>query len=325
MKKLAVMFAGLMLAIGLSSCSNEEEKECNHKWTDATCTEPSICSECNEIGGEPLGHQWESATCENPKTCKRCNATEGEKLEHVWLKATCENPKTCNRCKATEGEKLEHEWLEATCESPKTCKYCSDTAGREKGHTASQNVIEETNFKTASITYLTYCKDCGADMAKKVEKLTRLHENGVFYFTANELCDRMNYIFRNTETYNMYTVETLPVSAEEEEFLLLIVRGSEDVPIGAVVIYDYDMDDILDPDSDSISVLQIYGYNSNYDYLVQISFVALMACDPTLDVNETLSVMEDIVLYSEKDSVYEREGIYSWFSDSWECMYISLY
>lgn len=138
MKKLAVIFAGLLLAIGLSSCSNEEEKECNHKWTDATCTEPSICSKCNETGVESLGHQWERATCESPKTCNRCGATKGEKREHEWLEATCESPKTCNHCGATEGEKLEHEWLEATCENPKTCNHCGTTEGEKLEHEWSE-------------------------------------------------------------------------------------------------------------------------------------------------------------------------------------------
>lgn len=120
---------------------------CFHKWGDATCTEPQVCSVCGRTKGDPLGHEWRQATCTEPKTCERCGATEGEALGHEvkeWKtvkEATCtkkgSEEGSCTRCgeKQTQAtEKKEHEfgkWTttkEATCtaegESTRTCKNC---------------------------------------------------------------------------------------------------------------------------------------------------------------------------------------------------------
>lgn len=63
-----------------------------HTWTEATCTEPEVCSTCGETNeGTELGHDWLEADCTKPKTCSRCGATEGEPLEHTpgeWEVAT---------------------------------------------------------------------------------------------------------------------------------------------------------------------------------------------------------------------------------------------
>ena len=107
---------------------------CDHQWIDATCTSARICSECQEIEGEPLGHIWLEATCEAPITCSRCQNTDGEPLGHIWLEATCETPSTCSRCQKTEGEPLGHRWKEATCQTPKKCSVCGKTRGSVSGH-----------------------------------------------------------------------------------------------------------------------------------------------------------------------------------------------
>lgn len=51
---------------------------CEHKWKEATCTEPKTCVYCGMTEGEPLGHDWKAATVNYPKTCVRCGETEGE-------------------------------------------------------------------------------------------------------------------------------------------------------------------------------------------------------------------------------------------------------
>ena len=43
--------------------------ECDHKWTDATCTEPKTCSSCGETEGEALGHKDE----DNNGRCDECH------------------------------------------------------------------------------------------------------------------------------------------------------------------------------------------------------------------------------------------------------------
>ncbi len=53
-----------------------------HKWADATCTQPKTCEYCEKTEGEAKGHKWVEATCKAPKTCSVCNGTEGEKKPH---------------------------------------------------------------------------------------------------------------------------------------------------------------------------------------------------------------------------------------------------
>ena len=43
---------------------------CVHDWSEATCTEPSVCSRCGEVRGEALGHVWESDA--GILICSRC-------------------------------------------------------------------------------------------------------------------------------------------------------------------------------------------------------------------------------------------------------------
>ena len=70
---------------GVQTPSNNADNECEHDWQRATCTEPKICSKCEEQRGNPLGHDWIDATCEAPKTCSVCDETEGELGEHDYL------------------------------------------------------------------------------------------------------------------------------------------------------------------------------------------------------------------------------------------------
>lgn len=114
---------------------------CYHKWTDATCTEPKICSICGKTEGKALGHRWKDATCTKAKTCSICMKTDGEALGHKWKDATCTEPQICSVCKQTKGEKLDHlpaKWStlkEATCtstgEKETICKRCNKSLTEE--------------------------------------------------------------------------------------------------------------------------------------------------------------------------------------------------
>lgn len=124
----------LLLAL-LTGC------KCEHEWIDATCTEPKICSKCEETDGVSLGHAWREATCTEAKTCRVCKVTEGEALGHDWKDATCTEPKTCTRCLTTEGNTLGHstgDWTtlrEATCTEAgiieSICAACGEAVTKE--------------------------------------------------------------------------------------------------------------------------------------------------------------------------------------------------
>lgn len=42
---------------------------CDHKWVDATCTEPKTCTVCGETEGEALGHKVEKYDVTKEATC----------------------------------------------------------------------------------------------------------------------------------------------------------------------------------------------------------------------------------------------------------------
>ncbi len=48
-----------------------------HVWTAVSCTEPSRCSVCGEVGTLAPGHDWYRATYDVPQVCLRCGETVG--------------------------------------------------------------------------------------------------------------------------------------------------------------------------------------------------------------------------------------------------------
>ena len=92
----------LVISIGMT-CFTLTGCHFQHKWTEATCTEPKTCSVGGETEGEPLGHDWTEATCKEPKTCSRCGKKEGKALGHKpgnWEENddSTEEVKRCTTC-----------------------------------------------------------------------------------------------------------------------------------------------------------------------------------------------------------------------------------
>lgn len=102
MKKITCLAMSLALLLLLTACGHE------HTWQQATCTEPEICTKCEEVGTAALGHTWQAATCTESAVCTRCGAAEGTALGHIWADASCTAPRTCALCLVTEGSPLEH-------------------------------------------------------------------------------------------------------------------------------------------------------------------------------------------------------------------------
>ena len=143
---------------------HEQIDKAEHKWTDATCTDPKTCSECKETEGEPLGHKWTDATCTEAKTCSVCGETEGKALGHKeeiikGKKPTCTakgitDGKKCTVCKTVTVEQKEipaagHKWKDATCYEPKTCTECKITTGSALVH--NWQVADCTQPRTCSL------------------------------------------------------------------------------------------------------------------------------------------------------------------------------
>lgn len=146
-----LIVVALTLFFVLKGCDNGKVADCQHQWSEATCTEPKTCLICNATEGEALGHDWQG---ENPRVCARCGATDGSTdataCAHEWTEATCTEPKTCTLCKKTEGTALGHKWQDATCSEPKTCTVCHVTEGDPLGH----------NWKAATCTSPKICTVC---------------------------------------------------------------------------------------------------------------------------------------------------------------------
>jgi len=130
----------------------ESSKPKEHKWIEADCTSPAVCSECGETKGSPLGHDYADATCEDPATCLRCGHRLGTKLGHSYSEATCTKPAACVRCGLTSGYKLDHDYTDASCTQPSKCANCGKTTGAALGH----------KYTEATCTQAAYCLRCGS-------------------------------------------------------------------------------------------------------------------------------------------------------------------
>ena len=138
-----IFISATALIIGLCYSAIYFFSPCEHKWTNATCTESAICSVCGETAGDPIDHKWADATCTEPKICIICGKTEGKPLGHDWIDATYDAPKTCSICGETEGEPLEKFQGQSNYDEPTytngpssttpsnpTCMMCGKTVNR---------------------------------------------------------------------------------------------------------------------------------------------------------------------------------------------------
>ena len=182
---LCLIFSTLLLLIILSGC------ECNHEWTEATCSAPQRCKKCGETQGDALGHSWIDATCTKASYCERCGLRTGEPLGHTpdeWIvdtPATCtekgEQHGTCSVCGETVTEEIAalnpdghtpSEWVTtkaATCtekgERQTTCSVCNQIAAKEEIPALGHNFIDDKIITYAtpdtSGTKQQKCSNCG--------------------------------------------------------------------------------------------------------------------------------------------------------------------
>lgn len=160
-KKIILLAACALL---LATAAYAFLKPHEHKWTDATCTEPKTCKTCGETVGSTASHKWQAATCTEAKTCRECNKVSGSPAGHKWSEGSCTEPRTCSICGEKSGSTGEHQWKDATCTEPKTCSICGEKSGSEAGH----------KWKDATYDAPKTCTVCGdtTGTAKKREGYT---------------------------------------------------------------------------------------------------------------------------------------------------------
>lgn len=112
--------------------------DCEHSFSEATCTEAPVCSECGLVNGFAAGHVLSAYNCVTGGKCTVCGAdVEPSNILHSFMSATCTAPRTCRDCGAQRGEANGHSWNAATCTAPKTCSVCNVTEGSALGHTTT--------------------------------------------------------------------------------------------------------------------------------------------------------------------------------------------
>lgn len=116
MKKFALILAAALMICVFAGCSHEHVPG-----PAATCTEPQICTECEEVLVEATGHRpGPEATCLAPQTCSGCGIELAPQLEHIpGAEATCTEPQLCSSCGTELAPKTGH-----SINSKNACDSC---------------------------------------------------------------------------------------------------------------------------------------------------------------------------------------------------------
>ncbi len=199
--------------------NNNTNASCSHRWSDANCTTPKICSICGAASETAAGHSWKSASCTQPKTCAKCGETSGNPLGHLWEPATCTKPETCSDCGETSGDALGHSWEPASCTQPKTCSICGCTDGQALNH-SYENGKCMTCGKTDPIS------SAISDLNSRIKIYgTHIYKNSadgvsVYIEWENLHNKEIKYIYFKTELYNRVNdVIACDISDEKAKWL----------------------------------------------------------------------------------------------------------
>ena len=116
MKKTALIIIAALMTCAFAGCSHEHVPG-----PSATCTEPQICTECEEILVEATGHRpGPEATCLAPQLCEGCGIELAPQLEHTpGPEATCTEGQLCTSCGSELAPKLGH-----SMNSENACETC---------------------------------------------------------------------------------------------------------------------------------------------------------------------------------------------------------
>ena len=158
----------------------------NHRFSDATCTEPETCVLCGKTRGEPLGHEGAAASCTEPSVCLRCGERLEEPLGHVFLPATCTEPETCARCGERRGEPLGHDFTEPTYQAAAVCRRCGETGAEALPAALAGRTLNEMQIgEPAAYTTASY-EDYDVDVVGTAEIVDYAVIEGNEIFPARE-------------------------------------------------------------------------------------------------------------------------------------------
>jgi RNase P subunit RPR2 len=205
MRKLTLILLSVLLIVALVSCGEKacehsydnacdvdcnscgEERAVEHKFADASCTAPKICSLCGATSGNAKGHTWVAADCDSAKACSVCKETDGQPLGHVPNEddGDCTTAITCKNCSVilTEAKAHEAKADDGDCTTAITCKNCSAILIEAKAHEAKADDGDCTTAVT--------CKNCSAILTEaKAHDMTKWAYDSVshWHLCANDGC-----------------------------------------------------------------------------------------------------------------------------------------
>jgi len=133
-----------------TACSKILAFSIGHEFSDPTCTSAGSCIHegCEETLGSPLGHTpGTEATCTDPQICTVCQVTLVPALGHTpGASATCTEPQLCTVCTAQLNPANGHTPAgAATCTEPSKCSECEAILAEATGHTYGESYLNDEN------------------------------------------------------------------------------------------------------------------------------------------------------------------------------------
>ncbi|MBQ7389722.1 MAG: hypothetical protein IJW02_01295 [Clostridia bacterium] len=133
-----------------TACSKILAFSTGHEFSDPTCTSAGSCIHegCEETVGIPLGHTpGTEATCTDPQICTVCQALLVPALGHTpGASATCTEPQLCTVCTAELNPANGHTPAgAATCTEPSKCSECGAILAEATGHTYGESYLNDEN------------------------------------------------------------------------------------------------------------------------------------------------------------------------------------
>ncbi len=95
-------------------CENVLYVDCEHIFTEASCTEPAECTLCGVKNGMPKGHKCPVLNCTEGSLCENCGEMIAPK-GHRFEGADCNKPMKCSVCGASSGSALGHTTDRGVC------------------------------------------------------------------------------------------------------------------------------------------------------------------------------------------------------------------
>lgn len=211
-----------------------------------------------------------------------------------------------------------HEYTEASCTELKTCTLCGETQGIVLGHIESEWQNDESTFDVKNLTIDTNkcCTVCDEILETKTIELISLHDEYSFIFSPLEFTNRLEYILSELNLIQYSTEAVL-----DSPYTCRIIDNSQTGYLATInrmgVNFKNEENFIKDQNERGIIEISNMLFGSQYESLFPLISAIIITCDPSLDYETTVDLVESIpIYYSERVSM--QKGIaYTGIGDSY--------